>query len=181
MHHWLKLIILETKFAQYYLWTFNPKGKNNCSNTDLAHKIYGALVSNEDLAAAALKTFQKLQDGRAATLHLQRLQHVFIHLKNGNLQPWHPYCVLIKQFYFHFSQPLRVAWCSAYADFVSRLQKIRSAIILAVGMRSVTNSHGIVRGGLGDHMHPKSWHCQNWVDPPPPNPDTLANLANKSM
>ena len=21
-----------------------------------------------------------------------------------------------------------------------------------------------VRGGLGVHMHPKSWHCQNWVD-----------------
>ena len=31
-------------------------------------------------------------------------------------------------------------------------------------------------------MHPKCWHCQNWVDPtpPPPNPGTLANLANKS-
>ena len=22
--------------------------------------------------------------------------------------------------------------------------------------------------GLGDHMHPKCWHCQNWVAPPPP-------------
>ena len=21
-----------------------------------------------------------------------------------------------------------------------------------------------VRGGLGVHMHPKSWHCQNWVE-----------------
>ena len=27
-----------------------------------------------------------------------------------------------------------------------------------------------VRGGLGVHMHPKSWHCQNWVDPPTPTP-----------
>ena len=25
-----------------------------------------------------------------------------------------------------------------------------------------------IRDGLGVHMHPKSWHCQNWVDPPHP-------------
>ena len=24
------------------------------------------------------------------------------------------------------------------------------------------------REGVGDQMFPKSWHCQNWVDPPPP-------------
>ena len=30
---------------------------------------------------------------------------------------------------------------------------------------------GCKREGLGDQMFPKSWHCQNWVDPlaPPPN------------
>ena len=26
-----------------------------------------------------------------------------------------------------------------------------------------------LRDGLGDHMHPKCWHCQNWVDPPTPH------------
>ena len=28
-------------------------------------------------------------------------------------------------------------------------------------------SVSFLRDGLGVHMHPKSWHCQNWVDPNP--------------
>ena len=41
-----------------------------------------------------------------------------------------------------------------------------------------------LRGGLGDHRPPKTWHCQNYVAPPPPtpppNPGILANMVHKS-
>ena len=36
----------------------------------------------------------------------------------------------------------------------------------------------VFRDGLGDHMHPKSWHC-HLVDLPP-NPGILANMVHKS-
>ena len=37
-----------------------------------------------------------------------------------------------------------------------------------------------VRERLQCEALPKSWHCQDWLNPPPPNPGTLVDFATKS-
>ena len=43
---------------------------------------------------------------------------------------------------------------------------VGSVVIETIFVGSVV-VESVVRGGLEVHMHPKSWHCQNCVDPSP--------------
>ena len=43
---------------------------------------------------------------------------------------------------------------------------VGSVVIETIFVGSVV-VESVVRGGLEVHMHPKSGHCQNWVDPSP--------------
>ena len=53
------------------------------------------------------------------------------------------------------------------ADWEGRLTYRCSDYVMLISCDYVLmpNYVYIVGDGLEDHMHPKSWHCQNWVDP----------------
>ena len=42
------------------------------------------------------------------------------------------------------------------------MMKMTTMVMMIIMMMTA-----MVRGGLRVHMHPKSWHCQYWVDLPP--------------
>ena len=52
-------------------------------------------------------------------------------------------------------------------------------ILLRIKWKRDFWGYGRVREGLGVHMHPKSWHCQNWVDHPPTPGDIFKKTTNE--